>query len=255
MQVTSREGDAQPRFVLDEPGGNVALDLFVIDQHLGSFLARAFGTIGISPAQYAVYARLLAGPRTPGELCEALGLRPPTLSGYLSAMERRGHLHRRPDEHDRRSVVLSLTDSGRSQARRGRERMAVAVEALHRHLGSAEAVREVRATLRSRGGAEGSPVTGPATYPTRNHQRVWSPARPVPQSAAMAATIARPRPATSNGSRGSSAASGGGPAPSAAGCLISTVTPPGDWLALITLGQAACMITLVTISDAHSSAE
>ena len=145
MPASSRRSAA--RYVLDQAGGNVALDLFVLDQHLGSFLARAFEGSGVTPSQYAVYAQLLVGSRTPGELCETLGLRPPTLSGYLTAMDARGHLTRSRSEHDRRSTTLSLTSSGREQARQAQARMRRAVTVLHDQIGGPSTLESVRATL------------------------------------------------------------------------------------------------------------
>jgi hypothetical protein len=47
----------QRRFVLDQPGGNLALDLFVLAQHLNSMLDAAFAGTGATPSQYAVYSR------------------------------------------------------------------------------------------------------------------------------------------------------------------------------------------------------
>jgi DNA-binding MarR family transcriptional regulator len=142
-----RDDASDEGFVLDQPGGNVALDLFVLDQHLGSFLTRAFEGTGIGPSQYAVYSQLAQGPATPRELCRTLGLRPTTLSGYLAAMDRAGHLHRARSTRDRRSSTLCLTPSGEDKAEEGRLRMRTAVTALHSALGGADQVAAVRAVL------------------------------------------------------------------------------------------------------------
>jgi DNA-binding MarR family transcriptional regulator len=87
---------AQRRFVLDQPGGNLALDLFVLSQHLGGMLDAAFTGTGVTPAQYAVYSQLGEQAATPRRLGATLGLAPATVSNYLNTIERRGHLVRTP---------------------------------------------------------------------------------------------------------------------------------------------------------------
>ena len=101
--------------VVDQPGGNVALDLFVLDQHLGQLMDQALVGTGITGALYAVYSQLATRSLTPGQLSQTLGVRPTTLSGYLAAMERSGHLTRVRHQSDGRSRVLALTEAGLAQ--------------------------------------------------------------------------------------------------------------------------------------------
>jgi MarR family transcriptional regulator for hemolysin len=58
---------------------------------------------------------------TQRSLAEALGLREPTLSHHLAAMESDGLITRRRDDANRRVQVVALTDAGRAQFRRLRE--------------------------------------------------------------------------------------------------------------------------------------
>ncbi len=51
---------------------------------------------------------------TPGQLAEALGVHPSTVSGILKRLERRKLLMRRTDPHDARRWFLALTDAGRA---------------------------------------------------------------------------------------------------------------------------------------------
>jgi MarR family transcriptional regulator for hemolysin len=51
-------------------------------------------------------------------LAAALGLREPTLSHHLAAMESDGLITRRRDDANRRVQVVALTDAGRAQFRR-----------------------------------------------------------------------------------------------------------------------------------------
>ncbi len=158
------DSDQPPGFVLDQTGGNLALDLFVVDQHLGALLDIAFAGTGVTPSQYAVYAQLGRAARTPGQLAETLGVRRATLSGYLSAMQSRGHITRSPHGSDGRSALIALTPEGRAQRRSCRQRMTRAVAALDAQVGSSagvatlrlalgqldEAIRTARAILRKR---------------------------------------------------------------------------------------------------------
>lgn len=134
-------------FVLDQRGGNVALDLFVVQQHLGSFLSRALEGTGVTPSEYVVYGQLDQRPATPRELSRTLGLRPTTLSGYLATLERAGHLRREQSTRDRRSSTLFLTESGAAKAAECRQRMRTAVRLLDGLLGGAAGAAVIRATL------------------------------------------------------------------------------------------------------------
>ncbi|GAA2760221.1 MarR family transcriptional regulator [Actinopolymorpha rutila] len=139
----------RPR-VLDQRGGNVVLDLFVLHQHLGSLLAAALEPTGVTPAQYAVYGQLGQRDQTPSELGRTLGLPLPTLSGHLAAMDRRGDIARTRSDRDGRSHVVALTEAGRARLEECRPRMRQAVAALNAELGgrgAAEGVRDVLAGL------------------------------------------------------------------------------------------------------------
>jgi DNA-binding MarR family transcriptional regulator len=133
--------------VLDQPGGNVLLDLFVLHQHLTALMDEAFDGSGITPAQYAVYSQLGLAPRTPGQLAELLGLRAATLSGYLKAMERRGHLERERSDSDGRSSVLHLSDSGARQLERARRLMQGVVASVERGIAEVDDVVGLRLAL------------------------------------------------------------------------------------------------------------
>ena len=135
------------RFVVDQRGGNVALDLFVVDQHLGSLVDATLAEAGITASLYAVYSQLAQGPRTPGQLSETLGVRPTTLSGYLATMAGWGHVSRSRNEHDGRSSVLTLTEAGHAKVRECRPLMQRALKTLNAELGSADDVQAARAVI------------------------------------------------------------------------------------------------------------
>jgi DNA-binding MarR family transcriptional regulator len=135
------------RFVVDQPGGNVALDLFVVDQHLGSLVDATLAEAGLTGNLYAVYSQLAQGPHTPGQLSETLGVRPTTLSGYLATMAGWGHVSRSRNENDGRSSVLALTDAGHAKVRECRPLMQRALKALNSQIGSADDVQTARAVI------------------------------------------------------------------------------------------------------------
>ncbi|WP_020576400.1 MarR family winged helix-turn-helix transcriptional regulator [Actinopolymorpha alba] len=124
--------------VVDQPGGNILLDLFVVGQHLGGVLDAALLGTDVTPAQYAVYTQLSRNPQTPGQLCATLGLRPATLSGYLRAMERRRDVTRTRAETDGRSYTIALTKSGRARVETCRPRFRRAVRLVEQYLSEGE---------------------------------------------------------------------------------------------------------------------
>lgn len=134
-------------YVVDQAGGNVALDLFVLDQHLGTVLDGALAAVGVTASLYAVYSQLARGPLTPKALCDILGIRPTTLSGYVGTMQRAGHLTRRRNDQDGRSWLLELTGSGREKVEECRPVMRAVVGTIEDELGSAADVERVRELL------------------------------------------------------------------------------------------------------------
>ena len=79
-----------------------------------TMLARSTYAESVSPLQYQLLVRLRsasAGPRV-SDLAVELDVSQATISEALSAMRRKGLVHRRQDLVDRRSSVLSLTAEG-----------------------------------------------------------------------------------------------------------------------------------------------
>jgi DNA-binding MarR family transcriptional regulator len=141
------QSESPPRFVVDQRGGNVALDLFVVDQHLGALLDATLAPAGLTASLYAVYSQLAQGPRTPRQLGETLGVRPTTLSGYLATMTGWGHASRTRNELDGRSSVLELTEAGHDKVRECRPLMQRAMKTVNAQLGSADDVRAARTLI------------------------------------------------------------------------------------------------------------
>jgi DNA-binding MarR family transcriptional regulator len=70
------------------------------------------GDHGLGLGQLSVLATLhREGPRTPGELASAEGVRPPSMTKTLAVLAEGGYITRTPDPVDRRQVVIDLTDA------------------------------------------------------------------------------------------------------------------------------------------------
>jgi DNA-binding MarR family transcriptional regulator len=79
---------------------------------------------GLSLSQYQLLESLLgADALTVGVLAEAAGVAAPTATRMLDCLERDGHVTRRHSETDRRSVLISLTPSGREAVKAAHERV------------------------------------------------------------------------------------------------------------------------------------
>jgi len=86
---------------------------FAIDQQLAGLLQQAMADAPLAPNEFAVYSALrLLQPTTPSQLAGTLGMKATTLSSMLVRMSRSGHLKRRRNPADGRSVILTLTPSG-----------------------------------------------------------------------------------------------------------------------------------------------
>ena len=59
---------------------------------------------------------------TPGELAEHEKVQPPSMTRVIAVLEERGLVMRAPHLTDRRQVVLTVTDEGRSVVQRARRR-------------------------------------------------------------------------------------------------------------------------------------
>lgn len=137
------ESSAEPQ--VGRPGGTIALDVYVLSQRIGALLDAALAPVEITPAEYAVYGQLGQRSLTPKEIAGLLGLKASTLSGYLGAMQRRGHARRVPREGDRRSYQVELTSSGRDCLEKSRPLFRRALGSVVHHLD--RDVEEVRRTL------------------------------------------------------------------------------------------------------------
>jgi DNA-binding MarR family transcriptional regulator len=89
----------------------------------------------LTPSEFAVYSALrLMQPTTPSQLAGALGMKATTLSSVLVRMSSSGHLQRRRNPADGRSVILTLSSSGVRVTEACFSAFEVAIEAFRRQL-------------------------------------------------------------------------------------------------------------------------
>jgi DNA-binding MarR family transcriptional regulator len=91
--------------------------------HLLRLLREEDVASGVSAARLsALSVVVFAGPVTLGHLAAAEQVRPPTISGVVSGLERDGLVRRRPDRRDRRVQWVHATAKGRRVLSRARRR-------------------------------------------------------------------------------------------------------------------------------------
>ena len=139
----------------DRPGPSILFDFFRAAQHVRLLLADAMVDCGLRPDEYAVYSVLVDdGPSSPTRMAEATGVPPTSMSNYVRAMVDRGHAERVRNARDGRSVVLSLTPSGRAAHRHANRAFEEANDRFLTELHVAGATfDEVRAAIRMLGEA------------------------------------------------------------------------------------------------------
>ena len=108
---------------LDSPAGRVADRLHSAAIHLLRALRRVDDETGLSaPRLSALSVVVFAGPLTLGALASAEGVRPPTMTRLVTALEDAGLLTRSVDPGDARVTRVAATARGRRVLMRGRAR-------------------------------------------------------------------------------------------------------------------------------------
>src|ERR1051326_4446615 len=78
---------------------------------------------GVGPAQLSALSVLVfAGARSLNELARAEQVRPPTMSRIVDALEAQGLARRRPNQQDRRALLIEATEKGANILKLGRKR-------------------------------------------------------------------------------------------------------------------------------------
>lgn len=71
---------------------------------------------GLGAADLRCLDWLVDGPKTPGQLAGAIGLRPAATTAVIDRLERRGLVSRSRDSGDRRVITVRMTEEARLQA-------------------------------------------------------------------------------------------------------------------------------------------
>lgn len=96
-----------------EPGPEILFNMWLLQQSLTPLIESAINSTGLSADEYGFYLLLARiDEATPRDIARLTGMRANTTSAALSRLERRGHLIRTPNEHDRRSVLVRLSSEG-----------------------------------------------------------------------------------------------------------------------------------------------
>ena len=119
------EGDGVPDRTDSDystPLGAVLYDLWLLQQALYPLIENAIRGTGLSTGEFGLYLLILERqPLTPGDIAHQSGMRANTVSTALQRLEYRDHIVRAPNESDRRSVLISLSETGQDVTRQAIE--------------------------------------------------------------------------------------------------------------------------------------
>jgi DNA-binding MarR family transcriptional regulator len=98
---------------------DVCLTVWRLSDELTASFEAFYASHGLSSARGHVLAQLYDAPhgRTPAELAERAGTTPPTMTGLLRSLERKGLIRRQRVARDRRSQCILLTSAGKACVR------------------------------------------------------------------------------------------------------------------------------------------
>lgn len=92
---------------------DVLFDLWLLKQAVYPLIDQAISRTKLSADDFGLY--LMVGdfqPVSPGDIATYSGMRANTVSAAIQRMDRRGHVVRTPNEHDGRSILVALSDTG-----------------------------------------------------------------------------------------------------------------------------------------------
>ena len=86
-----------------------------VHRHFQEAFRASLGEAGLTKEEWKVLMALHGRVRSHGWLCQELDVSTGAMTNRLDKLERRGLIRRAPDPHDRRGVLLKLTETGESQ--------------------------------------------------------------------------------------------------------------------------------------------
>jgi DNA-binding MarR family transcriptional regulator len=134
--------------------GSIFLEVYALDQAIGTLLREAMAGGPLTPEEYAVYSVVFEGETvTPTEMSLRMSMPITTVMEKVRLLESRGHARRAAHPRDGRSYQLVLTASGLAAHRQANQRFEVAYRAFLDTLAGDEAHAEAQ-LARLRGAAE-----------------------------------------------------------------------------------------------------
>ena len=114
---------------------NLLVDIWLLSSVSTALVAEGLAESPLSVDEFALYGLISdLGPVTATQLAHWTGLSATTLSALLRRCQARGELARTPNESDRRSTLVELTDHGRTVYRAALPALIAAQERLAEHL-------------------------------------------------------------------------------------------------------------------------
>ncbi len=109
--------------------------LHLAGRQVRQLLAEAMVGSPLDPAEFALYSLIFeSGQTTATHLAHEAGVPLTTMLDSVRTLERRGHVHRRPDPRDRRAMLVALTMDGQAVHRAAGAHFESADTALRAHL-------------------------------------------------------------------------------------------------------------------------
>lgn len=106
----------------DNPG-ELASEVRVAVGRLGRRLRKQSNTTELPPGLFSVLVTLYKnGAITVGSLAEHENTRPPSMTRAVNSLAELGLVQKLPDDHDRRLILVALTDTGREEVIETRRR-------------------------------------------------------------------------------------------------------------------------------------
>jgi DNA-binding MarR family transcriptional regulator len=104
---------------IDPAAAAIFIRLGAVSRQVSAFHANVLKTEGLSASEYQLLALVFSlGPQAPRDLNKILLLTSGALTNALDRLQEAGHIRRRPNPEDARSVLVGLTAGGRRQAKR-----------------------------------------------------------------------------------------------------------------------------------------
>jgi len=128
-----------------------AMAVVSLAQQVEQALNEHFARYGFTQARFVLMLTMYTAPQRqhrPAKLAQALGVKPPTVTGLLNGLARDGLISRRIDRKDKRQVLISLTARGKRELGRILPDHFMRINSAFTNLAALPAKRKLDATIR-----------------------------------------------------------------------------------------------------------